>query len=74
MFSLIILLQKKKNSKTRGINNNEQLKRIEINLSPDLLKTSEFEKLKLDYITAKNFALNKDKNLEKRKNKIQRLS
>ncbi len=53
--------------KTRGINNNEQLKRIEINLSPDLLKISEFEKLKYDYKTAKNFAFTKDKNLEKRK-------
>ena len=53
--------------KTRGINNNEQLKRIELNLSPDLLKINEFEKLKYDYNTAKNFAFTKDKNLEKRK-------
>ena len=53
--------------KTRGINNNEQLKRIELNLSPDLLKINEFEKLKYDYKSAKNFAFTVDKNLEKRK-------
>ena len=53
--------------KTRGINNNEQLKKIEINLSPDLLKINEFEKLKYDYKSAKNFAFTVDKNLEKRK-------
>ena len=60
-------LAEEKNLKTRGINNNEKLKIIEINISPDLLKYREFEKLKLDYKTAKNFAFNKDKNLEKRK-------
>lgn len=53
--------------KTRGINNNEKLKKIEINLSPDLLKINEFEKLKYDYKSAKNFAFTVDKNLEKRK-------
>ena len=53
--------------KTRGINNNEKLKKIEINLSPDLLKINEFEKLKYDYKSAKNFAFTEDKNLEKRK-------
>lgn len=67
VFFLNYSFAEEKNLKTRGINNNEQLKRIEINLSPDLLKTSEFEKLKLDYKTAKSFALNIDKNLEKRK-------
>jgi len=53
--------------KTRGINNNEKLKKNEINLSPDLLKINEFEKLKYDYKSAKNFAFTEDKNLEKRK-------
>ena len=53
--------------KTRGIKNNEQLKRIEINISPDLLKSSEFEKLKYDYKVAKNFANSTDNNQEKRK-------
>ena len=67
ILSLNLSLADEAKIKTRGINNNEQLKRIDINLSPDLLKISEFEKLKYDYKTAKNFAFTKDKNLEKRK-------
>ena len=56
-----------KKIKLRGIDKTQEFKEVQINISPDLLKFDKFEKLKLDYKTAKNFAIETDKNLKKKK-------
>ena len=55
-----------KKIKLRGIDKTKEFKEIQINISPDLLKFDEFKKLKLDYKTVKNFAIETDKNLKKK--------
>jgi len=66
LLSSIVNAEDKK-LKFRGINKTEEFKNIQINISPDLLKFDEFEKLKLNYKAAKNFAIETDKSLKKRK-------
>jgi len=56
-----------KKIKLRGIKKTQEFEKVQINISPDLLKFDKFEKLKLDYKTVKNFAIETDKNLKKKK-------
>ena len=75
VFTLFILLgftvnAEEKKIKLRGIEKTQEFKEVQINISPDLLKFDKFEKLKLDYKTAKNFAIKTDKDSKKRKNCI----
>ena len=68
IFGFTVNAEEKK-IKLRGIEKTQEFKEVQINVSPDLLKFDEFEKLKLNYKTAKNFAIDTDKtlNLNKRK-------
>ena len=71
-FTLFILLSLVVNAeenkiKLRGINKIQEFEKVQINISPELLKFDEFEKLKLNYKTAKNFAIETDKISKKRK-------
>ena len=66
LFGSVVNGEEKK-LKFRGIANDSELKPIQINVSPDLIKTDEFLELKSKYKTAKNFAIETDKNLGKRK-------
>ena len=72
VFTLFILLgftvnAEEKKIKLRGIEKTQEFEKIQINISPDLLKFDEFKKLKSNYKTAKNFAIETDKSLKKRK-------
>ena len=70
LLSSIINAEEKK-LKFRGIASDSELKPVQINVSPDLLKTDEFFKLKSEYKAAKNFAIKINKNLKnKKKSKI----
>ena len=62
-----IINAEEKKLKFRGIGSDSELKPVQINISPDLLKTDEFLKLKSKYKVAKNFAIETDKNLGKKK-------
>ena len=66
LHSFIVNAEEKK-IKLRGIEKTQEFKEVQINVSPGLLKFDEFEKLKLNYKTAKNFAIETDKNLKKKK-------
>ena len=66
LLSSIVNAEEKK-IKFRGISNDTDLKPVQISVSPDLLKTDEFLDLKSKYKAAKNFAIETDKNLKKRK-------
>ena len=66
LLSSIVNAEEKK-LKFRGIASDSELKPVQINVSPDLLKTGEFLKLKSKYKVAKNFAIETDKNLGKKK-------
>ena len=66
IFGFTVNAEEKK-IKLRGIEKTQEFKEVQINISPDLLKFDKFEKLKLDYKTAKNFAIETDKNLKKKK-------
>jgi len=75
VFVLFILLgfavnAEEKKLKFRGITKDSEFKQIQINISPDLLKTGEFKKLKLNYKKAKNFSIETNKNLIKKKTKF----
>ena len=70
LLSFIVNAEEKK-LKFRGIASDSELKPVQINVSPDLLKTDEFLKLKSKYKVAKNFAIETHKDLKnKKKNKI----
>ncbi len=56
-----------KKLKFRGNNNSENLKPIEISISPDLLNLENVKELKKKYKTAKEFAIKTDQNLKKKK-------
>ena len=56
-----------KKIKLRGIDKAQEFKQVQINISPDLLKFNKLEKLKSNYETAEQFALETDKNLIKKK-------
>ena len=53
--------------KFRGIASDSELKPVQINVSPDLLKIDKVLELKSKYKVAKNFAIETDKNLGKKK-------
>ena len=50
----------------RGNSNNEELKFIQINISPDLLNIDKALELKSKYKIAKEFAIETDQNLKKK--------
>ena len=56
-----------KKLKLRGSANDSELKPVQINVSPDLLKIDKVLELKSKYKVAKNFAIETDKNLGKKK-------
>ena len=56
-----------KNTKFRGGHNNENLKPIQITISPDLLNIDKAMGLKSKYKAAKDFSIQTDKNLKKKK-------
>ena len=62
-----IINAEEKKLKFRGIGSDSELKPVQINISPDLLKTDEFFKLKSEYKAAKNFAIKINKNLKNKK-------
>ena len=66
LLSSIINAEEKK-LKFRGINKTEEFQNVQINISPDLLKIDKVLELKSKYKIAKNFAIETDKNLKKRK-------
>ncbi len=66
VFNFSVNAEEKK-IKLRGIDKTQEFKEVQINISPDLLKFDEFEKLKLNYKTAKNFSVKIDNSLNKRK-------
>jgi S1-C subfamily serine protease len=56
-----------KTLKFRGKNSSENFKPVEISVSPDLLKKEKATKFKKEYKIAKEFALETDQNLQKKK-------
>ena len=62
-----IINAEEKKLKFRGINKTEEFQNVQINISPDLLKIDKVLELKSKYKAAKNFAIETDKNLKKRK-------
>ena len=62
-----IVNAEEKKLKFRGINKTEEFQNVQINISPDLLKIDKVLELKSKYKIAKNFAIETDKNLKKRK-------
>ena len=62
-----IVNAEEKRLKFRGINKTEEFQSVQINISPDLLKIDKVLELKSKYKIAKNFAIETDKNLKKRK-------
>ena len=69
IFALIIttVSAEEKKLKFRGIGNAEELKSVQINISPDLLKIDKALELKSKYKVAKKFAIKTDQNLKKKK-------
>ena len=56
-----------KKLKLRGSSNNLELKSVQINISPDLLKIDKALELKSKYKVAKEFAIKTDESLKKKK-------
>ena len=69
IFAMIITIvsAEEKKLKFRGIGNAEELKSVQINISPDLLKIDKALELKSKYKVAKEFAIKTDQNLKKKK-------
>ena len=69
IFTLIIatVSAEEKKLKSRGTGNSEELKTLQINISPDLLKIDKALELKSKYKVAKEFAIKTDQNLKKKK-------
>jgi len=66
LFGSMVNAEEKK-LKFRGSTSNSELKPVQINVSPDLLKIDKVLELKSKYKAAKNFAIETDKSLKKRK-------
>ena len=64
---ITIVSAEEKKLKFRGIGNAEELKSVQINISPDLLKIDKALELKSKYKVAKEFAIKTDQNLKKKK-------
>ena len=67
VFIFTNLVAEEKKIKTRGTSESQQFKKIEINISPDLLNLEELKKLKNSLIIANNYAIEIDKTLDVKK-------
>ena len=62
-----LIIAEEKKIKTRGNSQDKEFKKIEINISPDLLNLEEIKQLKKNIITANNFTVELDKTLDEKK-------
>ena len=67
VFIFTNIAAEEKKIKTRGTSESQQFKKIEINISPDLLNLEELKKLKNSLIIANNYAIEIDKTLDVKK-------
>ena len=67
LFSINFVIADEKKVKTRGKSQDKEFKKIEINISPDLLDLEELKKLKKNLTTANNYAIELDKTLDEKK-------
>ena len=67
VFSINFVNADEKKVKTRGKSQDKEFKKIEINISPDLLDLEEIKKLKKNFTTANNYAIELDKTLDEKK-------
>ena len=67
IFSMNLIIAEEKKIKTRGNSQDKEFKKIEIDISPDLLNLEELKKLKKNIITANNFTVELDKTLDEKK-------
>ena len=67
LFSINFVNADEKKVKTRGKSQDKEFKKIEINISPDLLDLEEIKKLKKNFTTANNYAIELDKTLDEKK-------
>ena len=67
VFSINFVNADEKKVKTRGKSQDKEFKKIEINISPDLLDLEELKKLKKNLTTANNYAIELDKTLDEKK-------
>jgi hypothetical protein len=54
-----LIIAEEKKIKTRGNSQDKEFKKIEIDISPDLLNLEEIKQLKKNIITANNFTVNR---------------
>ena len=67
ILSLNFSIAEDKKIKTRGKSDDKQFKKVEINISPDLLDLEELKKLKNNLTIANNYAIEIDKTLDEKK-------
>ena len=67
VFSINFVNADEKKVKTRGKSQDKEFKKIEINISPDLLDLEEIKKLKKNLSAANNYAIELDKTLDEKK-------
>ena len=67
ILSLNFSIAEDKKIKTRGKSDDKQFKKVEINISPDLLDLEELKKLKNNLTIANNYAVEIDKTLDEKK-------
>ena len=67
VLSLNFSIAEDKKIKTRGKSDDKQFKKVEINISPDLLDLEELKKLKNNLTIANNYAVEIDKTLDEKK-------
>ena len=67
LFSINFVNADEKKVKTRGKSQDKEFKKIEINISPDLLDLEEIKKLKKNLSAANNHAIELDKTLDEKK-------
>ena len=67
VFSINFVNADEKKVKTRGKSQDKEFKKIEINISPDLLDLEEIKKLKKNLSAANNYVIELDKTLDEKK-------
>ena len=67
LFSINFVNADEKKVKTRGKSQDKEFKKIEINISPDLLDLEEIKKLKKNLSAANDYAIELDKTLDEKK-------
>ena len=67
LFSINFVNADEKKVKTRGKSQDKEFKKIEINISPDLLDLEEIKKLKKNLSAANNYVIELDKTLDEKK-------